>query len=48
MTTTWILAVATCVVVFLYGVHLGKKEEKRRLERRASSRMAFDSKPRGN
>lgn len=37
----------TVIVAFFYALHIGRKDEQRRRERRSSSGMAFDGKPKG-
>lgn len=47
MTLSWVLTMLMILVVSVYGIYIGRKDEKRRRDRRASSCMAFDSKPKG-
>lgn len=47
MTLSWILTMLMILAVSIYGIYIGRKDEKRRRDRIASSRMAFDSKPKG-
>lgn len=47
MTLSWILTMLMILAVSIYGIYIGRKDEKRRRDRIASFRMAFDSKPKG-